>query len=148
MKVCDTFSNYWEGLKNFVVRYQVLNILSLCVVIVLGISVKNIWFILFTWDPRKYGHQLEFVIFNMTIGLTLPERILLRARCPRVIINSTILLSYCLTQIINYMVIINHMRLGTWDSGEAKLTSESVEFLIPFQSHLVKLLKINWSKNT
>lgn len=34
-----------------------------------------------------------------------------------------------------------------WDSGEAKLSSKSVQLPIPSQSHLVELLKINWSKS-
>lgn len=83
----------------------------------------------------------------MTIGPSLHERILLWASCPIVIINITGFYSQIiLMQMINYVVTINHMQPHTWDLGEVKLASKSVEFSILFQSHLVELLKINWSK--
>lgn len=35
------------------------------------------------------------------------------------------------------------MRPNTWDLGEAKFATKSVEFPISFQSHLVELVKKN-----
>ena len=81
----------------------------------------------------------------MSIGLSLPTRIFLWAS-PGAIINSIVYTQVVLIQNINYMFTINHMRPDTRDSGKAKLASKSVEFPLPFQSHLVELLKINWPK--
>lgn len=82
----------------------------------------------------------------MTTGPSLHERIFW-ASCPIAIINITIFYSQIiLNQMINYMVIINHMILYTWDSGGAKLASKPIEFPFPFQTHLVEQLKITWPK--